>query len=96
MERKLSVEMVLPPVLAVQITRYQLLVQHQKMTANMVNWEQSSKIDDVTFEFQFAMIKIVGWCSGTAANFPRRRLSVPTQSEAGSLGHQAVIGRGSH
>ena len=38
----------------------------------------------------------VGWCSGTAAHFPRLRLGVQTQSEAGSSGHQAVIGRGSH
>ena len=37
-----------------------------------------------------------GWCSGTAAQFPRRRLGVKIQSEAGSSGHQAVIGRGSH
>ena len=32
----------------------------------------------------------------TAARFPRRRLGVKTQSNAGSSGHQAVIGRGSH
>ena len=38
----------------------------------------------------------VGWCSGTAAHFPRRKLGVQIQSEAGSSGHQAVIGRGSH
>ena len=37
-----------------------------------------------------------GWCSGTAAHFPSRRLGVQIQSEAGSSGHQAVIGRGSH
>ena len=57
MERTLSVEMVLPPVLAVQITRYQLLDQHQKMTANMVNWELGSRMNDVRFQFLFATIK---------------------------------------
>ena len=41
-------------------------------------------------------IHTVGWCCGTTAHFLRRRLGVQTQSEAGSSGHQAVIGRSSH
>ena len=32
-----------------------------------------------------------GWCSGTVADFPRRRMGVQIQSEAGSSGYQAVI-----
>ena len=37
-------------------------------------------------------IFIVIGVSGTAAHYPRRRLGAQTQSEAGSSGHQAVIG----
>ena len=54
---------------------------------------------NLTFFFSIGFtffLQSAGWCSGTAAHFPRRRLGVQIQSEAGSSGHQAVIGRGFH